>query len=223
MAKFNDIKGFIFDLDGVITDTARFHTQAWHQLADKVGAPWSQELEDNLKGVSRMDSLEMILNAGGLSNNYSDEEKEQLATEKNTNYLALVDQMTPNDILPGIKDFLDSLKANHYAIALASASKNGPRVLGKLELTDYFPTIVDPATLSKGKPDPEIYIKGAEALNLQPEQCIGIEDAAAGVEAINGAGETSVGIGSAKLLHEADIIFPTTKDLTLANIQKAMG
>ncbi|WP_252893773.1 HAD family hydrolase [Lentilactobacillus senioris] len=150
MAKFNDIKGFIFDLDGVITDTARFHTQAWHQLADKVGAPWSQELEDNLKGgVSRMDSLEMILNAGGLSNNYSDEEKEQLATEKNTNYLALVDQMTPNDILPGIKDFLDSLKANHYAIALASASKNGPRVLGKLELTDYFPTIVDPATLLK--------------------------------------------------------------------------
>lgn len=222
MAKFSDIKGFIFDLDGVITDTARFHTQAWHQLADKVGAPWSQELEDSLKGVSRMDSLEMILNAGGLSNNYSTAEKEQLANEKNTNYLALVDQMTPDDILPGIKDFLDSLEANHYAIALASASKNGPRVLGKLKLTDYFPTIVDPATLSKGKPDPEIYVKGAEALNLKPEQCIGIEDAAAGVEAINGAGETSVGIGSAKLLHEADIIFPSTKELTLKNIEQAM-
>ncbi|MCY9807091.1 beta-phosphoglucomutase [Lentilactobacillus senioris] len=222
MAKFNDIKGFIFDLDGVITDTARFHTQAWHQLADKVGAPWSQDLEDGLKGVSRMDSLEMILNAGGLANNYSAEEKEDLATEKNTNYLALVDQMTPADILPGIKEFLDSLRANHYAIALASASKNGPRVLGKLDLTDYFPTIVDPATLSKGKPDPEIYVKGAEALNLNPAQCIGVEDAAAGVEAINGAGETSVGIGSAKLLHEADIVFPDTKELTLANIQKAM-
>lgn len=222
MAKFNDIKGFIFDLDGVITDTARFHTQAWHQLADKVGAPWSQELEDGLKGVSRMDSLEMILNAGNLANNYSAAEKENLATEKNTNYLALVDQMTPADILPGIKEFLDSLRINHYAIALASASKNGPRVLGKLELTDYFPTIVDPATLSKGKPDPEIYVKGAEALNLNPEQCIGVEDAAAGVEAINGAGETSVGIGSAKLLHEADIVFPNTQELTLTNIQKDM-
>lgn len=223
MVKFADIKGFIFDLDGVIADTSSFHTTAWHQLADKVGAPWSQELEDGLKGINRMDSLEMILNAGGLSNNYTDEEKQALAEEKNTNYLALVDQMTPADIFPGVKEFLESLEDNHYKISLASASKNGPRVLAKLGLTDYFPNVVDPATLMKGKPDPEIYIKGAEILGLKPEECIGIEDAAAGIEAINAANETSIGIGSKQLLSEADMVFANTEELTLDNIKANMN
>ncbi|EEI18419.1 beta-phosphoglucomutase [Lentilactobacillus hilgardii] len=223
MAKFSDIKGFVFDLDGVITDTSVFHSQAWHQVADKVGAPWSKELEDGLKGISRMDSLEMILKAGNLSDQYTEDQKIALATEKNTNYLKLVDQMTPDNILPGIKDFLDDIQSHGYLLSLASASKNAPKVLEKLQLTTYFPKIVDPKTLSKGKPDPEIYLKGAELINLKPEQCIGVEDAAAGVESINAAGETSIGIGDKQILKDADINFEDTGEMTLTNIQKQMA
>ena len=222
MAKFSDIKGFVFDLDGVITDTSVFHSQAWHQVADKVGAPWSKELEDGLKGISRMDSLEMILKAGNVSDKYTDDEKVDLATEKNTNYLKLVDQMTPDNILPGIKEFLDDLKSNGYLISLASASKNAPKVLSKLQLADYFPEIVDPKSLSKGKPDPEIYLKGAELINLKPEQCIGVEDAAAGVESINAANETSIGIGDPQVLSAANVKFNDTSEMTLANIKNQM-
>lgn len=223
MAKFSDIKGFVFDLDGVITDTSVFHSQAWHQVADKVGAPWSKELEDGLKGISRMDSLEMILKAGSLSDQYTEDQKVALATEKNTNYLKLVDQMTPDNILPGIKGFLDDIQSHGYLLSLASASKNAPKVLEKLQLTTYFPKIVDPKTLSKGKPDPEIYLKGAELINLKPEQCIGVEDAAAGVESINAAGETSIGIGDKQILKDADINFEDTGEMTLTNIQKQMA
>lgn len=223
MVKFSDIKGFIFDLDGVITDTSVYHTEAWHQLADKVGTPWTQDLEDGLKGISRMDSLNMILDAGGVSNNYTEEEKVSLANEKNDRYLSLVNKMTPDNILPGIKEFLDSLVSNGYSISLASASKNSPTVLSKLGLTKYFSNVVDPASLTNGKPDPEIYQKGAQILDLKPEQCIGIEDAESGIESINGAGETSVGIGTRDTLKDADILFATTKDLTLDNIKKAMN
>lgn len=223
MAKFSDIKGFVFDLDGVITDTSVFHSQAWHQVADKVGAPWSKELEDGLKGISRMDSLEMILKAGNLQDKYTDDQKVDLATEKNTNYLKLVDQMTPANILPGIKEFLDEIKDGGYLLSLASASKNAPKVLQKLNLTDYFPKIVDPKSLSKGKPDPEIYVKGADLIDLKPEQCIGVEDAAAGVESINAAGETSIGIGDKTILKDADINFADTSEMTLANIKAQMN
>ena len=130
--------------------------------------------------------------------------------------------MSPADILPGIKEFLDSLRDNGYLIALASASKNAPTVLEKLQLSEYFEKVVNPALLSKGKPDPEIYTKGAEILDLAPEQCIGIEDAEVGIAAINGAGETSIGIGSADILKDADIVFASTDELTLANIEKAL-
>lgn len=220
---FDQIKGFVFDLDGVITDTSLYHTKAWRQLAEKLGVTWTKTLEDGLKGISRMDSLEMILKTGNKENDYTQEEKVALATEKNTNYVNAIHQMTPANILPGIKAFLDDLRANGYLIALASASKNGPTVLKQLELTDYFPKIVDPATLTKGKPDPEIYVKGAEALNLDPAQCIGVEDAAAGIQAINDANETSIGIGDPDTLSAADILFKDTSEMTLANIAKAMA
>ena len=131
--------------------------------------------------------------------------------------------MTPDNILPGIKAFLDEIKNGGYLLSLASASKNAPKVLQKLNLTDYFPKIVDPKTLSKGKPDPEIYLKGAELIDLKPEQCIGVEDAAAGVESINAAGETSIGIGDKNILKDADINFADTSEMTLANIEKQMN
>lgn len=219
--QFEQIKGFAFDLDGVIADTARFHGQAWHQVADKVGTPWTSELADGLKGVSRMDSLEMILKAGGHENDYSQAEKVQLATEKNDNYLKLVATLTPADILPEMKAFLDELRAGGYSLVLASASKNAPKVLQYLQLSDYFEGIVDPASLSHSKPDPEIYTRAAELLNLPADQVAGVEDAQAGVQAINAAGELSIGIGAN--LHDAAVRFDTTADVSLANIKKQLG
>lgn len=136
--------------------------------------------------------------------------------------MKLVDKITPANILPGIKEFLYEIKDGGYLLSLASASKNAPTVLKKMQLTDYFPKIVDPKTLSKGKPDPEIYLKGAELINLKPEQCIGVEDAAAGVESINAAGETSIGIGDKTILKDADVNFTDTSEMTLANIKKQM-
>lgn len=223
MISFSNIKGFVFDLDGVITDTARFHTQAWRQVARKVGVTWTPELAEKLKGISRMASLDLILQAGGKQNDYTEAQKEALAAEKNANYLKLVDTLTPADILPGMAPFLISVHRQGYRMAIASASKNAPRVLHNLGISDYFPNIVDPSTLSKGKPDPEIFLKGAAEIGLRPEACIGVEDAAAGVQAIKAAGETAVGIGDAHILHEADMVFPSTKQLTLNNIMLRMG
>ncbi|MCL1631446.1 beta-phosphoglucomutase [Sporolactobacillus sp. CPB3-1] len=222
MTNFNDIKGFIFDLDGVIALTSKYHSQAWHQIADDLGVTWTKSLEDGLKGISRMDSLEMILKAGNKENDYTEEEKIKLAAKKNDNYLALIGNMNIDDLLPGIPEFLEDLMAHNYKICLASASKNSPIILKKLNLARYFPDVVDPSKLKKGKPDPEIYIRGAELLNLKPEECIGIEDAAAGIQSINGAGETSIGIGDTQELSAADILFSSTKDITLANIEAAM-
>ena len=218
---FEDLKGFAFDLDGVIADTARFHGQAWHQLADKVGIEWTPELADSLKGVSRMDSLELILKAGGHENDYSQDEKVALATEKNDNYIKLVETLTPADILPGMKDFLDELKANGYHIVLASASKNAPKVLKYLQITDYFEGIVDPAKLTHGKPDPEIYSEAAKLMNLPANQVAGLEDAQAGIESINRASETSIGFGAS--LKDADVKFDQTSEVSLAAIKKQMG
>lgn len=214
---FSEIKGFAFDMDGVIADTARFHGQAWHQLADKVGTTWTPELADALKGVSRMDSLELILKAGGHENDYSQDEKVALATEKNDNYVKLVETLTPADILPGMKAFLDELKAAGYHLVSASASKNAPKVLKYLQLTDYFEGIVDPAKLSKGKPDPEIYVEAAKTMNLPVNEVAGVEDAQAGIQAINGAGELSIGIGSG--LKDADVKFNETSEVSLDAIK----
>ena len=219
--KFEDLKGFAFDLDGVIADTARFHGQAWHQLADKVGTEWTPELADSLKGVSRMDSLELILKAGGHENDYTQEEKEALATEKNDNYIKLVETLTPADILPGMKNLLDELKENGYHIVLASASKNAPKVLKYLQITDYFEGIVDPAKLSHGKPDPEIYSEAAKLMNLPANQVAGLEDAQAGVESINRAGEVSIGFGAS--LKDAAVKFDDTSEVSLAAIEEQMA
>ena len=223
MINFEQIKGFIFDLDGVIANTSVYHAQAWHQLADKLGVKWSEELANELKGVGRMDSLNIILKAGGKENDYSQDEKIQFANEKNDNYLKLLKSLNDSDILPGMGEFIKDLDAHHYLISLASSSKNSPKVLEALDLAKYFNERVDPSTLKHGKPDPEIYARGAQILHLRPEECIGLEDAVSGVKAINGAGETSVGIGDAKILHEADINFADTSQVTLENIKRAMN
>ncbi|MCH4056561.1 MAG: beta-phosphoglucomutase [Lactobacillaceae bacterium] len=216
------IKGFVFDLDGVITDTARFHYQAWAKIAqDDLGITINPSVNEQLKGVSRMDSLNIILKFGHRKNDFTQEQKEVFATKKNDYYVALISHMTPADILPGMKEFLDELRAENYGMSLASASKNAPRILAGLGLTTYFDKIVDPASLRHGKPDPEIFAKGAALLNIKPSEAVGLEDAFAGIQSINGAGEFSVGIGDPKILHEADLNFNCTAEVSLAKIKAA--
>lgn len=218
---FEDIKGFAIDLDGVIADTAKFHGKAWHQIADEVGTEWTAELADSLKGVSRMDSLELILKAGGHENEYTEDKKKALAKKKNDNYLELISTLTPADILPGMKNFLDDAKAKGYKLVLASASLNAPKILKYLGLSDYFDAIVDPAKLSHGKPDPEIYVESAKAMNLKPEEVAGLEDAQSGIESINGAGEVSIGFG--KDLKDADVKFDSTSEVSLDAIKNRLN
>lgn len=213
-----EVKGIIFDLDGVITDTAEFHYRAWQDLGKKIGISFNRAFNENLKGISRMDSLNLILEHGNKVNTYSEAEKEALATDKNEDYKILIEEITPKDILPGIQTFLDDCIAKGLKLALASASKNGPAILNNLNLTDYFEVVVDPASLKKGKPDPEIFLKAAELLNLKPSECIGLEDAEAGITSINAAGMFSVGVGSPESMKEADLFVENTKDLDLEKI-----
>lgn len=212
------VAGLIFDLDGVITDSAEYHYQAWKNLAKKLDIKIDREFNEKLKGISRMDSLERILNHGGLAAKYSLTEKEALAEAKNNEYVTLIKDVTPADLLPGIAELLRDAKASGLKLALASASKNGPIILERLEIAELFDEVVDPSLLANGKPDPEIFIRGAAQLGLSREACVGIEDAEAGIEAINAAGMFSVGVGDAASMKEADYRVADTGQLTLATI-----
>jgi beta-phosphoglucomutase len=215
------IQAFIFDLDGVITDTAEYHYLAWRALGEELGIPFTREFNEELKGVSRMDSLEKILALGNREADFSWEEKEALASKKNVHYVRLIENISSNDILPGIKDLITEIKENGYRLGLASVSKNAFTVMDSLGLRSEFDIIVDAATIAKGKPDPEIFLTAAKLLNVDPSACIGIEDAAAGVDSIKDAGMFAVGVGSEESLAKADIIYSSTEQLSLSNIMKA--
>ena len=214
------IKGFIFDLDGVLTDTAEYHYLAWKKLADRLGIQLDRKMNEQLKGISRMDSLDRILAIGNQMDRYTLEEKEKLADEKNEDYKELILKVTPNDLLPGIANLLADLRAKDIRLALASASKNGPVIMERLGIADMFDTVVDPATLAKGKPNPEIFIKGAQQLKLKPIECVGVEDAQAGIKSINAAGIFSVGVGTKEMMKEADYAVTSTQELKLEEILK---
>ena len=219
MKHFDDIKVFAFDLDGVLADTAKFHSQAWQQIAEELKIPWTPELESGIKGIDRMSSLMLILNSAGVADNYTEEQKEALAKRKNDHYQELIGTLTPDAVLPGMRKFLDELKANHLSMSIASASKNAPFILEKLAISDYFVGIVDPSKVKEGKPAPDIFAEAAKILNADPTTVIGLEDSAAGIASINAADEISVGIGDKGLLHEAKINFPSTADVTLAKVR----
>lgn len=208
-------KGFNFDLDGVITDTAKYHYIAWKELAAEIGIEIDLKFNEQLKGISRMDSLERILTLGNKNDAYTEVEKEALATKKNTHYVQLLQSLTPDDLLPGVKTFLDEAKAKNIPCAIASASKNAPFILDKLGVMQDFDTIVDPATLKKGKPDPEIFIQAALALGIEPAEAVGFEDAQAGIDGIKAAGMYAVGVYSGEELHGADVIVEKLTDLNI--------
>ncbi|MBA4737865.1 MAG: beta-phosphoglucomutase [Cryomorphaceae bacterium] len=205
------IKGFLFDLDGVIVDTAVFHFQAWRRLAQKLGGDFTEEQNEQLKGVSRVDSLKKIIEWTGAT--VSDEEFQTLMVEKNKWYLELVQGLGPQDALPGALDFLQTAYDQGVKIALGSASKNAPMILEKLGITPLFTAIIDGNNVVNGKPHPEVFLKGAEALGLEPSECVVFEDSIAGVQAAKTGGMSSVGIGDAEIL-KADIHFTALGDTT---------
>ena len=205
------IKGFLFDLDGVIVDTAVFHFQAWRRLAQKLGGDFTEEQNEQLKGVSRVDSLKKIIEWTGAT--VSDEEFQTLMVEKNEWYLELVQGLGPQDALPGALNFLQSAYDQGVKIALGSASKNAPMILEKLGITPLFTAIIDGNNVVNGKPHPEVFLKGAEALGLEPSECVVFEDSIAGVQAAKAGGMSSVGIGDAETL-QADIHFTALGDTT---------
>ncbi len=198
------IKACLFDLDGVIVDTAKYHYIAWKELANEMGFDFTLDDNERLKGVSRMTSLDILLSIGNVVK--SEEEKLDLATKKNENYLSYILKMGPEEILPGTKEFLESLNKEGIKIALGSASKNAMTILERLELTSYFEAIIDGTKVSKAKPDPEVFLKGAEALNVSPSECVVFEDAEAGIEAAIAGGMKCVGIGSPEILNKANFV-----------------
>ena len=221
--RMSEIKAVIFDLDGVITDTAEYHYLAWKQLGEELGIPFDRDFNEKLKGVSRLESLELILNHGNRQDDFTLEEKERLANKKNAHYVELIKQVTPDDLLPGILLFLKELKAASLKIAMASASKNAFTVTQSLGVMEYFDHIVDAATVARSKPDPEVFLKAAQAVGVAPEYCVGIEDAAAGVTAIKEARMFAVGIGDEGVLAEADIVYPTTALLRLEELRRMVA
>ncbi|WP_042337422.1 beta-phosphoglucomutase [Bacillus andreraoultii] len=206
-------KAFIFDLDGVITDTAEYHYLAWKKLAESLGIMIDREFNEQLKGVSRIESLERILSLKPELLDMPVEEKEKLATKKNEHYKELINQVTPEDILPGIQKLLDDIKSHNIKIALGSASKNAEFVINRLGLKNYFDYIVDAAKIKKGKPDPETFTIAADYFGFEYRECIGVEDSAAGIEAINKAQMFSVGVGDRDHLSDADYLLSDTDDL----------
>lgn len=197
--------GFIFDLDGVITDTAKFHYQAWKALADSLGISIDETFNETLKGISRMDSLDRILAHGHRENAFTPAEKEALAQQKNDHYVQLLEHLTTEDVLPGVVPLLQQAQAHHIPCAVASASKNAPLILEKLGVRAYFATIVDPDSLSKGKPDPEIFLAAADSIGVLPQNAIGFEDAQSGIDGLKAAGIYAVGLSASQPLLGADM------------------
>lgn len=199
-------KAFIFDLDGVIVDTAKYHFLAWQKISDSLGIEFTPEHNEHLKGVSRVRSLDIILDLGKI--NATQHDKDQWLKQKNEDYLAYIDAMDESEILSGVLNILQFLKEKEQPIALGSASKNARPILEKVKLIQFFDAIVDGNDVTNAKPDPEVFLQCARKLNIKPEDSIVFEDSVAGVQAANIANMTSVGIGDAKILHEAQYCFP---------------
>lgn len=205
------VKLFIFDLDGVIASTSEEHFTAWKKvIKDRFNIEIEDYIEEKTKGVSRMDSLNRILESYNIS--ISEEEKIDLAKRKNDIYVSLISDFDESKLFKGIIGMLDFLKDNNVLIALGSASKNGPNLISSLGIKDYFDYVVDPGQL-KSKPSPEIFLKAMNFFELRPNECIGVEDAISGVSAIKSAGMKAIGIGSSTLLKHADYIYENIIDI----------
>ena len=205
-------KAFIFDLDGVIVDTAKYHYLAWKKIADTLNIDFTHQHNELLKGVSRVRSLEIILGLGNVE--ATEEQKNEWLNQKNEDYLAYIDKMDDSEILPGVMRVLNFLKDHNQPIILGSASKNARPILEKVQILNYFDDIVDGNDVSNAKPDPEVFIVGARKANQANENSIVFEDSVAGIEAANTAKMTSIGIGEASILNEAKFNFNNFEEIS---------
>lgn len=212
-----DLRGCIFDLDGVIVDTARYHFMAWRRLAKELGFVFTLEDNEALKGVSRMASLEILLSKGGIT--VSEKEKEILAARKNGWYLEFISGMKPDEILPGSVKLLKALRKEGILTAIGSASKNAGTILDGIGLREMFDVIIDGNKISKAKPDPEVFLRGAAEMGLNPSACVVFEDAQAGIEAALAGGMKCVGVGSPELLGRASIVIPGLEKITIKQLR----
>ncbi len=208
-------KAALFDLDGVLVDTAKYHYLAWKELAARLGFEFTEKDNERLKGVSRMVSLEILLEVGGMQDRFTQEEKDAMAAEKNARYVEYISKMDASEILDGALDCLKELKKRGVKIALGSASKNSPIILNNVGLTPYFDEIVDGNSVSKAKPDPEVFTQGAQRLGVPYEDCAVFEDSLAGLQAAKAVNMLAVGIGTRENLPAADVIYPSLKEFEI--------
>lgn len=214
------LRAVLFDLDGVITDSAKYHYQAWKRLADELHIPFDESYNEKLKGISRAESLELLLQNGDVKDRYTPQEKRELTEKKNAYYRELIKQITPQDVLPGIRELLISLKDKNIKTCVCSVSRNAFDIIDSLELRGYFDHIIDAARIKNAKPDSDIFATGAYMLGVSPEMCVGIEDAKAGIAAIRKAGMKAVGIGSREQMDGADMILSGTWELTREKLEE---
>ncbi|WP_068614332.1 beta-phosphoglucomutase [Paenibacillus tuaregi] len=208
---FEQMKGAIFDLDGVIVDTAKYHYLAWRSLAEELGFEFTEEDNERLKGVSRMESLNILLEIGRID--APDEERERMAASKNERYVEFISRLDESELLPGVRAYLTDLRSKGVKIALGSASKNAEFILSKLNIRGLFDAVVDGNQVVNAKPDPEVFLIACRKLGLEPAECVVFEDAAAGVQAAIAAGMGVVGIGRADLLPGADKVVSGVDEL----------
>jgi len=204
-----------------VVDTAKYHYQAWKRLANELGFEFDESHNERLKGVSRMRSLEILLEVGGLS--FPQEKMEQLAARKNEWYVEYISRMTPNEILPGSKELLEELRAKGIKLALGSASKNTPLIMDRIGLKDHFDAIIDGNIISIAKPAPDIFLAASKAIGVEPPCCIVFEDAEAGVEAAINAGMRVVGIGNPQVLKRANLVVPNLKNFTFQYLVNSLS
>ncbi|GGG17923.1 beta-phosphoglucomutase [Dokdonia pacifica] len=214
-------KAFIFDLDGVIVDTAKFHYLAWRNLAKGIDFDFTEEQNEQFKGVSRVRSLEILLDMAKYT--ATQEQKEVWLVQKNEEYLKYIQKMDESEILPDVPRVLDYLIENQQGIALGSASKNARPILERVSLLDKFQAIVDGNDVTAAKPDPEVFVKGAQALKTEAKDCIVFEDSIAGIQAANAAGMISIGIGDPTVLHEAFHVFTNFTELSNDFLQELIA
>jgi len=210
------IKACIFDLDGVIVDTAKYHYLAWKRLAKGLGFDFTERHNERLKGVARIDSLKILLSIGGIKKN--EQEIELLAEVKNKWYVEYISQLTPADILPGTHEILTFLKEHNILVALGSSSKNATTIIEHIGLKSDFEAVVDGNRLTKAKPDPEVFTKAADDLKVEYKYCIVFEDAITGIEAAKRAGMKAIGIGDPFFLKQADLVVPSLDKLEFKKI-----
>lgn len=211
------IDACIFDLDGVIVDTAKYHYKAWKRLANELGFDFTEEQNELLKGLSRTRSLEIILEIGKVQ--LSAEEQGVMAVRKNEWYVDMIRHMQPDEVLPGARAFLESLRQAGIRTALGSASKNAGTILEKVDLAPLFDVVVDGNSVTASKPDPEVFLKGAAGLHADPAYCVVFEDAVAGIQAAKAGGMKVVGIGDAAVLNAADMIVSGLGEMNLQRLK----